>query len=47
MIILERIKNYIETRDRHGIGSVYLMERALNVQIPTIEKMEIHYDIDD
>lgn len=42
-----RIKSYIETGHRHGIGSIYLIERALNGQPLTIEDMEKHYDIDD
>lgn len=42
-----RIKSYIETGHRHGIGSVYLIEKALDGHPLTIEEMEKHYDIDD
>lgn len=42
-----RIKSYIETGHRHGIGSAYLIEKALKGHPLTIEDVEKHYDIDD
>lgn len=35
-----RIKSYIETGHRHGIGSAYLLEKALEGHPLTIEDME-------
>jgi len=41
-----RIKSYIETGHRYGIGSIYLIEKALNDRPMTIEEMKKHDEID-
>lgn len=41
-----RIKSYIETGHRFGIGSIYLIEKALEGKPLTIEKMKKHDDLD-
>lgn len=40
-----RIKSYIETGHRYGIGSVYLIERALTGSPLTIEEMKKHEEL--
>lgn len=41
-----RIKSYIETGHRYGIGSIYLIEQALKDAPLTIEEMKKHDEID-
>lgn len=41
-----RIKSYIETGHRFGMGSIYLIEKALEGKPLTIEEMKKHDDLD-